>query len=242
MLRKMSTGRNTLGSDSGYSTERNILTGEVMLTEGSLEELRRNLMKKGDSELDTIASLVELTSLHVPFHISDMTPLCRLVNLRKLILDLRHPVRGLDHVGKLRNLKYLCLCSFGYISFSRLMLESLHLKPVVSFDVTPISELTSLEHLDLQNLPVYDIRFLSNLRELRGLNLTCTRISDLFPLSELQSLSHLYLGRTGVSDLTPLKNLRNLRSVDLHGTKVSRRVTEELLPGLKLNFDSPPIG
>ncbi|QSZ26719.1 leucine-rich repeat domain-containing protein [Aceticella autotrophica] len=79
----------------------------------------------------------------------------------------------------------------------------------------------NLEILDLSNNPqpceVMDISPLSDLTNLRELNLNNDIIHDIAPLFGLTNLTRLYLGGNWISDIKPLVNIKpNLEILDLH--------------------------
>ena len=73
--------------------------------------------------------------------------------------------------------------------------------------ITPLSGLTSLTTLYLDDNPLSDLTPLSGLVNLKGLYLTYNQISDLAPLSGLAGLESLSLYQNQISDITPLGSL-----------------------------------
>ena len=92
---------------------------------------------------------------------------------------------------------------------------------ISDFSLSPITNLTKLESLDLMGTSVFDISPLANFTELRSLNLRGTGVSNTSPLAGLTGLRSLNLRGTGVSDTSPLAGLTGLRSLYLMGTGVS---------------------
>jgi hypothetical protein len=78
-------------------------------------------------------------------------------------------------------------------------------------DLTPLSELTNLHHLDLDNNQITDLTPLKTLLNLEQLYLSNNQINDLTPLSGLTSLQNLGLSRNQIKDLTPLSALTSLQ-------------------------------
>jgi internalin A len=132
-------------------------------------------------------------------------------------------------------------------------------------DLTPLSKLTNLQHLDLDNNQITDLTPLSGLTNLQILDLSNNQITDLTPLSKLTNLQNLYLSRNQINDLTPLndltelqrlwllsnqiddfsplKGLTNLQRLGLNSNSVSERQIAELFEFLGLNEDGsrPPL-
>ncbi len=100
-------------------------------------------------------------------------------------------------------------------------LESLDLRGTGVSDISPLAGLTGLESLDLMETGVSDISPLAGLTGLRSLELGGTGVSDISPLAGLTGLRSLELGGTGVSDISPLAGLTGLESLELGGTGVS---------------------
>ena len=81
---------------------------------------------------------------------------------------------------------------------------------------------TRLYTLDLESsLWISDLSPLSGLTALNNLNLDENDISDLSPLSGLRGLRRLYLGRNDISDVSPLSGLRGLSDLELYNNRIS---------------------
>lgn len=87
-------------------------------------------------------------------------------------------------------------------------------------DLSPLSDLTHLESLELYHVPTANFAPLAKLKNLRTLELGGTNIRDLSPLAGLDKLQFLSLNGTSVRDLLPLAHLPNLRALYLTGTNV----------------------
>ena len=88
-------------------------------------------------------------------------------------------------------------------------------------DVSPLSGLSVLTRLWLNSTKVSDVSPLSGLSALTELSFGDTQVSDVSPLSGLSALTVLYLGGTQVSDVLPLSGLSALTELYLHNSKVS---------------------
>jgi Leucine-rich repeat (LRR) protein len=104
------------------------------------------------------------------------------------------------------------LSQYGDILFGDVVNEAL-----TDYDIEPLTHMTNLQTLYLDNNLISDITPLANLISLTHLSLGCAhtgagnRIRDLTPLSGLTNLEELVLSSNLVSDLTPLSGLTNLK-------------------------------
>ena len=87
-------------------------------------------------------------------------------------------------------------------------------------DLTPLAGLVNLEILILNVNQISDLTPLSGLTNLRRLGLDNNQFYDLSPLAELTNLTWLNLGDNRISDLTPLEELPNLTQLLLHNTQI----------------------
>ncbi len=111
-----------------------------------------------------------------------------------------------------------------------------HIENTDVSDVTPLTDLTSLECLRVRYTHS-DVTPLANLTKLKTLCLTSTQVRDVTPLVNLKSLEWLELRFTQVRDVTPLANLTNLDYLDLSNTQVNKENCERLqmsLPSLTI--------
>jgi internalin A len=89
------------------------------------------------------------------------------------------------------------------------------------YDLSLLTNLPSLQQLDVQHTRVSDLSPLTNLLSLQQLYVQNTHVSDLSPLTNLTALQRLEVGNTSVSDLNPLRNLTVLQVLDVQSTQVS---------------------
>ena len=80
-------------------------------------------------------------------------------------------------------------------------------------DLSPLAGLTKLKFLRLSGKSISELSSLTRLINLEHLQVLTTNISDLSPLAELSKLKELYLTHTPVSDLLPLAGLTNLETL-----------------------------
>ena len=88
-------------------------------------------------------------------------------------------------------------------------------------NLSPLSNLTSLERLYLDNNSISDVTPLSNLIRLIRLYLDSNNISNVTPLSNLTSLERLVLGNNSISNVTPLSNMISLEWLGLDNNSIS---------------------
>ena len=178
------------------------------------------------SDLSPLSGLINLTELKLTGnHVSDLTPLVSLTNLTYLNLG-RNRLTDITPLSELKNLKILDLYGNPQIG-----------------DPAPLADLTNLEELYLERVPISDLSTLSGLTGLKKLDLRQTHISDLTPLSSLTGLTNLGLRANQLSDVTPLGNLTNLTGLDLGENKISDITPLESLTGLtSLLLDDNNIG
>jgi len=100
-------------------------------------------------------------------------------------------------------------------------LQSLNLSSTTITDVYPLKNLTNLSTLDLGDTNVTDISALKGLKNLSTLGLSFTQITDLSLLKDFTNLSTLTLTSSPVHDALPIKDLKNLSTLDITGSHIS---------------------
>lgn len=110
-------------------------------------------------------------------------------------------IRSLKDVSRLKNLRSL----------------SIALQNIT--DVTPLCELSKLEHIELKHNPIEDVSPLGKLPAMHELYLYDTRVSDLRTLSECPRLENLVVGRSDVTSVDAFTGLNGL--VCLHAAEVT---------------------
>ena len=124
----------------------------------------------------------------------------RLTSLRIESPDLKY-LTGLKHAT---NLEHLSLGNVGMVS-----------------DLTPLSNLTSLQRLNVARNQISDIRPLAGLIYLRALVLHDNEIRDIPPLANLTNLIDLNLGGNHIDNLEPLTDLTRLQILHLSGNQIT---------------------
>ena len=163
-----------------------------------------NLSNNQISDLTPLKGLNDIHTLYLDNNqVSDITPLKEVTGLQELHLNNNHvsdlaPVKGLK------------------------MLHGLFLSENQISDLTPLKGLNNLAWLYLRkNDKLSDITALTNLSELNHLDLSGTLVKNLKPLENLKQLDYLKLEGTGVKDITPIANLAELRYLNLCHNRIS---------------------
>lgn len=100
-------------------------------------------------------------------------------------------------------------------------LEHLELDAVAVNDVSPISTLTKLRHLRLSGVQIEDLSALANLSNLEKLNLVNSRVKDISALAKLTNLRWLSLRHTPAKEISSLASLTRLEKLYLDHSKVT---------------------
>ena len=82
-------------------------------------------------------------------------------------------------------------------------------------DVSLLTRLTHLKHLNLTKNQITDVTALRKLKSLEGLLLGRNQIKDLSPLADLTKLRTLHIDLNQFADITPLAGLTNLQNLNL---------------------------
>ncbi|MGE5342502.1 MAG: leucine-rich repeat domain-containing protein [Candidatus Omnitrophota bacterium] len=157
-------------------------------------------------------------------HITDMTPLRDLVNIRSLNLS-DNEINDVTPLRELRNISRLDL-SGNQITDVTLLRElrnisRLDLSGNQITDLTPLRELRNISRLDLSGNQIADLTPLRELKKIKYLTLTGNRITDVTPLRELKNIEALYLSRNRITDLTPLRELKRIKYLTLTGNRIT---------------------
>ncbi|WP_307984605.1 leucine-rich repeat domain-containing protein [uncultured Lactococcus sp.] len=134
---------------------------------------------------------------------------------------------AIDQITKesILNLRTLVGKGFGIVNLTGLeyakKLGVIWLRDNQISDVSPLQNLTSLQHLDLIRNQISDVSPLQNLTSLQSLYLNDNQISDVSSLQNLTSLQHLELSRNQISDVSSLQNLTSLQSLYLNNNQIS---------------------
>jgi internalin A len=203
-----------------------------------------DLSNKGLSDYNS-DELRHMTNLHTlnlyGNSITDLTPLMGLENLR--VLNLTDNPIYTDQVEALQRSLSDCSITHNAIEFivikgyrirkdeTELDLSKMNLKDA---DIQPLSQLTNLRYLWLNNNDISDITPLTGLTKLKYLNLReNTRNSDLWPLNGLRDLERLDLSENYITEVWPVSSLSNLKELYLGGNGISDVASLGVLSNLK---------
>jgi len=89
-------------------------------------------------------------------------------------------------------------------------------------DISAVAGLKTLQYLNIaENSGIQDISVVANLFQLQELDIENSHLNSIVPISQLTQLKTLYLATCGISDITPLVNLRNLQLLELDLNQVA---------------------
>ncbi len=166
--------------------------------------IHKTLDKPSDAPI-TESEMLNLTELNVA-DIRTLTGLEHATNLSELFLS-----------GKLLTTEEF-VKPFIFYDGPRLFLYDQSFPDV---DVTPLSNLTQLTKLGLENIHIVDVIPLSNLKKLIELKLFNAHLGDISLLSEFTNLSKLDLRLNDISNVSPLTHLTNLTDLALADNSIS---------------------
>jgi hypothetical protein len=209
----------------------------LSLSGGTFQDLRplaklslKSLHLSGGTfyDLGPLAELTELEELSIQanLHITDISPIGSLVNLKKLILaDFKG---NIEAVSSLVNLEYLSL-SYNDVYYKELVpLQRLEVLDISNpnggrWDISYIAQLYSLKDLRISGGNLVNIERLKNLVNLENLYLGNIIVSSGINISwitHLKMLRSFELRTDYINDIKPLLELPNLVAVDLYQTVV----------------------
>jgi Leucine-rich repeat (LRR) protein len=171
----------------------------------------------------------------------------KLKGLRKLTIHQKTNQSLFEAISTLESLKEL---SFESLKLSDLRpilrlvnLKKLSLKNCSQIkDISPVGELTNLDALEIENMPIKAINSLENMQQLRDLRLAggiwkTMKIESLHPIQSLKNIKRLALPnlRTKDKDIRILSHLVNLEELQLAmwWNKEDYQYLEANLPKLK---------
>lgn len=88
-------------------------------------------------------------------------------------------------------------------------------------DITPVSNIRSMEDLNISGTHIYDINSLQKLTNLKKLNLFGGSYKNITPIANLFNLEELNLQSTRITNIAQLRNLKKLKILYIHETQVS---------------------
>jgi Leucine-rich repeat (LRR) protein/Flp pilus assembly protein TadD len=178
------------------------------------DKMRRQRFKQLFLRIFTIGITIKLLALmpleiaqpsSSDFEYDSFTQWC--VNRNKISSSAQKTVAVLLETAKSSN------CEIANQKLVRVSDLRLNFKEIV--DVRPISSLTNLRTLVLQNNQITDISSLRSLTNLYALDLEKNKIADISPLSSLTNLAYLNLNNNQITDLNSLRSLAKLTVLHL---------------------------
>ena len=92
--------------------------------------------------------------------------------------------------------------------------------PSMILDLTPISNLITLERVSINGTQISDLGPLANLTNVTKMTLRNNQIQDIKSLASLTALGTVHLDGNAITDITPLANLTALKTVRLDGNAI----------------------
>ncbi len=225
------------------------LAGIEYLT--NLEDLKISCNRLTDIEaVGKLRSLKKFTIMGEKGEIKDLTPLVQLPELEELNI-IEQQVTDLSVLSKIKSLKTLAFSQEDFKNYESLklltQLESLNLfsaslnnidfvKPLKNLkslsinqhnvenkvsDLSPLTNLTKLEHLSLYSSDIRTLKPLENLENLRELYVAGKQINSLSSLERLTQLEILMVNDTQVSSLESLKPLIKLKQLYIANNRIT---------------------
>lgn len=175
------------------------LGADVPLTATNLLKLEKlNLTYSGVTDLTGLEAAKNLTWLDLTGNaISDIKPLSALSKLSYVNLRM-NKATSLPDLGLLKGtaIRELNLVGDDYGQ----QLDKL----------AGVSELTTLENLELQNTKITTVPDLTKLTNLRSLGMAGNKLTEVSALKNLTNLTELAINSNQITDFTPISNLTNL--------------------------------
>ena len=127
-------------------------------------------------------------------------------------------ISNLSGLEAASNLDYLALGQNPISDLSPLAglpLRGLVLPNCMVTDISPLSNLTHIEELNLRGNPISDISPLGAIATLQSLDLSHCQIVNISALSQLVNLKYLQLNHNKIRDVTALANLTSLSKLEI---------------------------
>ncbi len=121
--------------------------------------------------------------------------------------------------------------------------KELKLSGLGVYDLSPLTNLSFLETIDLSSNDLSDVSVFYNCpskEKIVSLNLASNNITDVSPLLSLTNLETLNLANNEVSSVLTLMNMSSLKTLDLSGNPLTEEQIKNLrdsIPNCKVNFD-----
>lgn len=184
----------------------------------SIDELQKLYLE--DTYYDDVFDITQLKKLTIknpgPYVFNDVDGIQAMTNLEYLNCE-HNQLHSLEPLRELKNLKVLNLNNCRDSTYN-------------SMDISPLSELTSLEELYLSGDIPQSCKPLAGLTGLKVLNIAGCNASNISFLSGMTQMEVLYLAGNQITDISTLFNMPKLRKLEnlFSGNDISTSDAEKL--------------
>ena len=218
--------------DRGVTVEYDdVVTELVVIPDPNLRAAIEMALGKALGDPITASDMATLTELEAPnANISNLTGLEGATNLTRLNLggEFIEEEEGFSFFRNSNSVSDLSPLS-GLTNLTSLVLDNNAIT-----DISAVSELTNLTSLVLDNNAITDISAVSGLTNLTALGLNGNAITDISAVSELTNLTSLSFSSNSIRDISPVAGLTNLTRVNLWDNTISDISTMAGLTNLEL--------
>ena len=222
----VSVAENGLVSPLGiYSYVIGGIIEQVHFADASFEAaVRQQLQLEADVPIYT-NDLWNITEFTIPADAKSYADLPRFAFLEKLTID-SGIMDELVHISEFTNLKELTIKNTNVSAdilnrISQFRLEKLTLSKCNIYNITALSSIGTLTHLDLSNNSISSIAPLTGLSSLQKLDLHHNNIADIGNLSALTNLTELNISQNALKTLAPLSVLKALVKLDASANQIT---------------------
>ena len=198
---------------------------EVKFNDPAIEaSVRKAINANADDKIYT-NNLWEITEFTIPADAKSYADLPRFAFLEKLTID-SGIMDELVHISEFTNLKELTIKNTNVSAdilnrISQFRLEKLTLSKCNIYNITALSSIGTLTHLDLSNNSISSIAPLTGLSSLQKLDLHHNNIADIGNLSALTNLTELNISQNALKTLAPLSVLKTLVKLDASANQIT---------------------
>jgi len=222
-LAASASAETSLLSDEDFSGVTSVAEdGAVTFASGTIEEAVREKLGKepGDAiRLSELQSLTELSVVGVPSE--DCSLPIQFVNDQVYYYD-RLITRGdISMLTDLTLMKSLTDLTLAYQRIDNLEpLQNLHLKSLILVgnyisDLSPLSNIQTLQTLMINNNPVSDLSPLTSLKRLTMIGFQFSSVTDISPLNEIPTLTQIDMRGAPCTDYSALTAMASLSFADI---------------------------
>jgi len=193
-------------------------------------------------DISAIKNLKKLTSVSLPYSVSDATPLAGLTSLKSIW---SHGFKDFAPLAGLTKLERLKSSTKGKDLKALAKLTAMRDLSVAASndlnDLSGVEAMTSLEILYLNFTKVSDVTPLANCTKLKLLHLYSTPVTSIAPLAKITTLEDVDLDKTKIKDFTPLKaSAKSLKHLAVPEGTTAAQVAMLVKENLKLSISGLP--